>query len=79
MYVQKMNVKFERNCSSQYVQSLNVNHDVFRHGVTPTSERWRRDYKRQTLLFQFMVTLATGNDIVLQNSAIFVFVQSTAL
>ena len=48
MYVQKMNVKFERNRSSQYVQSLNVNHDVFRHGVTPTSERWRRDYKRQT-------------------------------
>ena len=62
MYVQKMNVKFERNRSSQYVQSLNVNHDVFRHRVTPTSERWRRDYKRQT--FGSCAVLRVGRVIV---------------
>ena len=43
-----MNVNIERNCSSLYIQSLNANYDVFLHRVTPTSERWRRDYKRQT-------------------------------
>ena len=62
MYVQKFNVNIKRNCSSLYIQSLNLNHDIFRHRVTPTSEHWRRNYKRQTTQLCSLVCLEKRDD-----------------